>query len=175
MDDFSVYDKIFDHCLRNLDKVLQRYQEKDLVLNWEKCHFMIRESIVLRHLVSERGVEVHKMKVEVIEQLPPLTNVKGIRSFLGHAGFYRRFIGNFSSIARPLTSILAKDVPFHFDDECLKAFNTLKEALISAPIIQLVGSFLLRSCVMLATMQWGLYLGKLRIKGIMQSPMLSRR
>jgi hypothetical protein len=136
---------------------------------------MVLEGIVLGRLVSERGIEVDKAKIEVIEQLPPPTNVKGIRSFLGHAGFYRRFIGNFSSIARPLTSILAKDVPFHFDDECLKAFNTLKEALISAPIIQLVGSFLLRSCVMLATMQWGLYLGKLRIKGIMQSPMLSRR
>jgi hypothetical protein len=62
--------------------------------------------------------------------------VNGVRSFLGHAGFYRHFIGNFSNIARPLTSLLAKDFPFHFDDECLKAFNTLKEALISAPIIQ---------------------------------------
>jgi hypothetical protein len=97
---------------------------------------MVREGVVLRHLVSKRGIEVEKAKIEVIEQLPPSTNVKGIRSFLGHAGFYRCFISNFSSIARPLTSLLAKDVPFHFDDECLKAFNTLKEALISAPIIQ---------------------------------------
>jgi hypothetical protein len=60
---------------------------------------------------------VDKAKIEVIEQLPLPTNVKGIRSFIGHAGFYRRFIGNFSSIARPLRSLLAKDVPFHFDDE----------------------------------------------------------
>jgi hypothetical protein len=106
------------------------------MLNWEKCHFMVREGIILRHLVFEREIEVDKAKIEVIEQLPPPTNMKGIRSFLGHAGFYQRFIGNFSSIARPLTSLLAKDVPFHFDDECLKAFNTVKEALISAPIIQ---------------------------------------
>jgi hypothetical protein len=136
MDHFSVYSKTFDHCLKNLDKVLQRCKEKDLVLNWEKCHFMVREGIVLGHLVFERGIQVDKVKIEVIKQLPPPTNVKGIRSFLGHAGFYRRFIGNFSNIARPLTSLLAKGVPFHFDDECLKAFNTLKGALISASIVQ---------------------------------------
>ena len=67
MDDFSVYGKTFDHCLENLDKVLQRCQEKDLILNWEKCHFMVREGIVLGHLVSERGIEVDKAKIEVIE------------------------------------------------------------------------------------------------------------
>ena len=86
--------------------------------------------------MSERGIEVDKAKIEVIEQLPPPINVKGIRSFLGHARFYRRFIANFSQIARPLTSLLAKDAPFQFTDECPKAFETLKKALISAPIIQ---------------------------------------
>jgi hypothetical protein len=79
---------------------------------------------------------VDKAKIQVIEQLPPLVNVKGIHSFLGRARFYRRFIKDFSQISRPLTSLLAKDVPFEFTDECLKAFNTLKKALISAPIIQ---------------------------------------
>ena len=135
MDDFLVYGKTFDHCLENLDKVLQRCQEKDLVLNWEKCHFMVREGIVLGHLVSEKGIEVDKAKIEVIEQLPPLVNIKGICSFLGHAGFYRRFIKQFSQISRPLTNLLAKDVPFEFIDECLNAFHTLKKALILAPII----------------------------------------
>ena len=105
MDDFSVYGKTFDHCLENLDKVLQRCRDKDLVLNWEKCHFMVREGIVLGHLVSEREIEVDKAKIEVIEGLPPPVNVKGIQSFLGHAGFYRRFIKNFSQIARPLTNL----------------------------------------------------------------------
>jgi endonuclease III len=75
---------------------------------------MVREGIVLRHRVSERGIEVDRAKIEVIEQLPPSANVKGIRSFLGHAGFYRRFIKNISKIARPLTKLLAKDVPFNF-------------------------------------------------------------
>ena len=96
MDDFSVCGTTFDHCLENLDRVLQRCQEKDLILNWEKCQFMVREGIVLGHLVSEREIEVDKAKIEVIEQLLPPINVKGIRSFLGHAGFYRRFIVNFS-------------------------------------------------------------------------------
>ena len=120
MDDFSVYGKTFSHCLENLDKVLQRCKEKDLVLNWEKCHFMVREGIVLGHLVSERGIEVDKAKIQVIEQLPPPVNIKGIRSFLGHVGFYRRFIKDFSQISRPRTSLLAKDVPFEFIDDCLK-------------------------------------------------------
>jgi hypothetical protein len=86
--------------------------------------------------VSERGIEVDKAKIEVIEQLPPPTNVKGIHSFLGHAGFYRRFIKNFFQIARPLTSLLAKDAPFIFNNECHEAFQILKKALISTPIIQ---------------------------------------
>ena len=97
---------------------------------------MVREGIVLGPLVFERGVEVDHAKIEIIEQLPPPTNVKGVRSFLGHAGFYRHFIKDVSHIARPLTSLLAKDAPFEFDDECLNAFQILKKALISAPIIQ---------------------------------------
>jgi len=132
-----------------LDKVLKRCQETHLVLNWEKCHFMVREGIVLGHRVSERGIEVDQAKIDVIEQLPPPTNVKGVRSFLGHAGFYRRFIKDFSRIARPLTNLLAKDAPFNFDKECLVAFYTLKKALISAPIIQPPDwKLLLRTCAM---------------------------
>ena len=96
---------------------------------------MVREGIVLGHLVSERVIEVDKAKIEVIEQLPPPVNVKGFRNFLGHAVFYRRFIKDFSQIARPLTNLLAKDAPFEFTDECLSSFHTLKKALISAPII----------------------------------------
>ena len=96
---------------------------------------MVREGIVLRHLVSEQGIEVDKAKIKVIEQLPSPINIRGIHSFLGHIGFYRRFIKDFSHIARPLTNLLAKDVPFEFDDACLKSFKILKKALISAPII----------------------------------------
>jgi hypothetical protein len=136
MDDFSVYGDDFDRCLGNLDKVMQRCIDVNLVLNWEKCQFMVNEGVVLGHLISDKGIHVDKAKVQVIEQLPPPVNVKGVRSFLGHAGFYRRFIKDFSKIAKPLTQLLLKDAEFIFTDECLEAFNRLKEALISAPIIQ---------------------------------------
>jgi hypothetical protein len=97
---------------------------------------MVREGIVLEYKITEKRIEVEKMKIEVIEQLLPPTNVKGIHSFLGHAGFYRRFIQNFSQVARPLTHLLAKDALFVFTEDFLQAFHTLKKALVSAPVIQ---------------------------------------
>jgi hypothetical protein len=136
MADFSVYGKTFMDCLANLDKVLTRCAEVDLVLKWEKCHFMVKQGIVLRHVISERGIEVDKAKVETVEQLPPPTDVKSLRSFLGHTGFYRRFIKDFSKITKPLTHRLQKDVAFDFNEKCLAAFQTLKSVLASAPIIQ---------------------------------------
>jgi hypothetical protein len=78
MDDFSVYGKIFEDCLANLDKVLKRCQMVVLVINREKCHFMVREGIAIGHKVSEKEIEVDEVKIEVIEQLLPPTNVKGI-------------------------------------------------------------------------------------------------
>ncbi|GKE41752.1 reverse transcriptase domain-containing protein [Tanacetum coccineum] len=96
---------------------------------------MVKEGIVLGHKVSSAGLEVDKAKINVISKLPPPTNIKGIRSFLGHAGFYRRFIKDFSKIARPLTKLLEKDTPFEFNDECPKAFESLKEKLTCAPVI----------------------------------------
>ncbi|KAM7528606.1 hypothetical protein LguiB_032016 [Lonicera macranthoides] len=135
MDDFSVFGS-FEKCLEHLALVLERCKEKNLVLNWEKCHFMVQRGIVLGHIISEKGIEVDKAKVNLISNLPPPRTVKEIRSFLGHAGFYRHFIKDFSKIARPLCSLLAKDAPFVFDEACLKAFETLKSALTSAPIIR---------------------------------------
>jgi hypothetical protein len=82
MDDFSVYGKTFEDCLANLDKVLKWCQMADLVLNWEKCHFMVWEGIVLRHKISGKWIVVDKAKIEVIEQLPPSTNVKGFTILL---------------------------------------------------------------------------------------------
>jgi hypothetical protein len=108
MDDFSIYGKKFMDCLANLDKVITRCADVDLVLNWEKFHFMVKQGIVLGHVISERGIEVDKAKVETAEQLPPPTDVKSLRSFLGHAGFYRRFIKDFSNITKPLTHILQR-------------------------------------------------------------------
>ncbi|XP_048611546.1 uncharacterized protein LOC111205660 [Brassica napus] len=136
MDDFSVYGSSFSVCLSNLCRVLKRCEEKHLVLNWEKCHFMVRDGIVLGHKISEKGIEVDKAKIEVMMSLQPPTTVKAIRSFLGHAGFYRRFIQDFSRIPRPLTRLLCKEIKFDFDSECLGAFHTIKEALVSAHVVQ---------------------------------------
>ncbi|XP_062161981.1 uncharacterized protein LOC133869015 [Alnus glutinosa] len=136
MDDFTVYGDSFDNCLHNLTLVLQRCIETNLVLNSEKCHFMVGQGIVLGHVVSSRGIEVDKAKVDIIQSLPYPTSVREVRSFLGHAGFYRRFIKDFSKIALPLCKLLQKDVAFELDEACKKAFDKLKELLTSTPVIQ---------------------------------------
>ncbi|CAA7040068.1 unnamed protein product [Microthlaspi erraticum] len=97
---------------------------------------MVRDGIVLGHRISERGIEVDKAKIEVMTNLQPPKTVKDIRSFLGHAGFYRRFIKYFSHIARPLTRLLCKDINFEFTKECHKAFTKINDALVSAPVVQ---------------------------------------
>ncbi|GJT99902.1 reverse transcriptase domain-containing protein [Tanacetum coccineum] len=116
MDGFLVFEDLFSSCLSHLDTMLQRCEDTNLVLNWEKCHFQ-------------------SLKVDVIAKLPPPTTVKGVRSFLGHAGFYRRFIQDFFKIARPMTHLLEKDTPFIFLDECLASFKILKKRLTEAPIL----------------------------------------
>ena len=135
MDDFTVYGSSFDHCLNNLETVLQRCKDKQLALNWEKCHFMVTEGIVLGHKISATGLEVDQSKVSIINTLAPPTTVKGIRSFLGHAGFYRRFIKDFSKIARPLCRLLEKDIKFNFDDSFKAAFEEIKIRLVQEPIM----------------------------------------
>ncbi|GJR45644.1 hypothetical protein Tco_1313747 [Tanacetum coccineum] len=165
MDDFSVFGNSFSSCLSHLDKMLKRCEDINLVLNWEKCHFMVKEGIVLGHKISKSGIEVDRAKVDVIAKLPHLTSVKGVylavlflfyqfgfsafpispRSskqlspphppprvqslFLGHVRFYRRFIQDFSKIARSMTHLLEKETSFIFSKECIEAFNILKKKL----------------------------------------------
>ncbi|CAN6679400.1 unnamed protein product [Malus baccata var. baccata] len=135
MDDFSVFGDSFDGCLHNLSLILKRCVETNLVLNWEKCHFMVKQGIVLGHIISENDIEVDKSKIDLVRHLPSPTSVREVRSFLGHAGFYRRFIKDFSKIAQPLCRLLQKEVAFEFTKECTASFNQLKELLTTAPII----------------------------------------
>ncbi|KAM1349053.1 hypothetical protein ACFX2F_003162 [Malus domestica] len=135
MDDFSVFGSSFDNCLDNLTLILKRCVETNLVLNWEKCHFMVKQGIVLGHIISEKGIEVNKSKIDLVRYLPSPTSVREVRSFLGHAGFYRRFIKDFSKIAQPLCRLLQKEVSFEFNEVCEQAFNHLKDLLTTAPII----------------------------------------
>ncbi|KAL6349608.1 hypothetical protein AAG906_035769 [Vitis piasezkii] len=136
IDDITVYGSTFDECLVNLEAVLNRCIEKELVLNWEKCHFMVPQGIVLGHIISSQGIEVDKAKVELIVKLPLPTTVKGVRQFLGHNGFYRRFIKDFSKLARPLCELLVKDAKFVWDDRCQQSFEELKLLLTTAPIVR---------------------------------------
>ncbi|RVW18421.1 Retrovirus-related Pol polyprotein from transposon 297 [Vitis vinifera] len=136
MDDITIYGGTFEECLVNLEAVLKRCIEKDLVLNWEKCHFMVHQGIVLGHIISEKGIEVDKAKVELIVKLPPPTTVRGVRQFLGHAGFYRRFIKDFSNLSKPLCELLAKDAKFIWDERCQKSFDQLKQFLTTTPIVR---------------------------------------
>ncbi|GJV32983.1 reverse transcriptase domain-containing protein [Tanacetum coccineum] len=105
MDEFSVFEDLFSSCLSHLDMMLKS------------------------------GIEVDRAKVDVIAKLPPPTMVKGIRSFLGHVGFYRRFIQDFSKITRPMTHLLEKETPFVFSNKCMESFEILKMKLTEAPIL----------------------------------------
>ncbi|KAF8106739.1 hypothetical protein N665_0134s0024, partial [Sinapis alba] len=120
MDDFSNYGSDFTSCLDNLCKILARCEEKHLVLNWEKCHFMVTDEIVLGQKVSSAGIEIDKTKIEVMIGFPTPTNVKD----------------KINKIARPLTSHLCKEVKFDFTPECLKVFTEIKKALVTAPTVQ---------------------------------------
>nr|GEY66630.1 reverse transcriptase domain-containing protein [Tanacetum cinerariifolium] len=135
MDYFSVFENSFSTCLTNLERMLKSCEDTKLALNWEKSHFMGKEGIVLGHKISKIRIKVDKAKIEVISKLPYPTTVKGIRSFLGHVGFYRIFIKDFSKISRPMTHLLEKNSLFIFSNECIQAFQILKKKLTEAPIL----------------------------------------
>ncbi|XP_070667588.1 uncharacterized protein [Malus domestica] len=117
MDDFSVFRDSFDQCLQNLSLVLQRCQETNLVLNWEKCHFMVKQGIVLGHLVSSKGIEVDKAKIDVIAKLRPPTTVKSVRSFLGHADCLEAF-NKLKTLLTSAPIIVAPDWSLPFELMC---------------------------------------------------------
>ena len=136
MDNFSVFGPSFDACLEHLTQILDVCVKKRLVLSWEKSHFMVREGIVLGHLVSSKGLEVDKAKVEVIQDLALPTSIREVRSFLGHVGFYRRFIEDFAKVSKPLTSLLYKEKDLSLRK---KGSDKSKTNLINCVIMPLSG------------------------------------
>ena len=97
---------------------------------------MVNQGIVLGHIISNKGIKVDKEKIGLISELPSPTNVKTLRQFLRHAGFYRRFIKDFSKIAKPLYKLLEKDAKFAWDEDCQRSFEELKAYLTTAPIVR---------------------------------------
>ena len=126
MVNFFVFVDSFNQCLYHLTIILQRCIQKNFILNWEKCHFIVKYGMVLDHIISNKGIEIEKAKLNLISNLPPLKIVRKVRSFLEHVGFYRHFIKDFSKISKPLWNLLAIDAPLVCDDSCLRAFEKLK-------------------------------------------------
>jgi hypothetical protein len=136
MDDFSVYGDSFSKALHNLEKVLIRCRESNVALSHKKCKMMSQQGIVLGHHVSSSGIKVDPTKIKVIMDLPAPHSPKEVRSFLGHAGYYRRFIENFTKIVAPMYKLLAKDTNFLWDAQCQVAFEILKEKLSTTPVLR---------------------------------------
>ena len=135
LDDIIVYGKTFDIHLQNLEEVFQRLAEANLKLNPEKCVFFHTQVSFLGHLVSESGISVDPEKTRAVQNWPVPRNVTEVRSFIGLCSYMRRFISGFSSICKPLHLLTQKDHTFEWTDECQKAFDTLKTALTTAPIL----------------------------------------
>ena len=136
MDDFNVFGNNIESCLAHLTKILEVCVRKWLVLSWEKYHFMVREGVVIGHIISGKGLEVDKAKIEVIQNVPLPCTIRDLRSFLGHVGFYHWFTQDFEKVSKPLTTLLCKDKDIIISKEGKRAFTILKQALIEAPILQ---------------------------------------
>ena len=149
MDDYLIFGKPVKECLNSLEEVLEKCDETQLVLNWKKCHFMVKEGIALGHKISNAGPKVDLSKFDVVSKLLRPCNVKPLRNFLGHTRFYKRFICGFSQTAKPLSNLLCAYQPFIFYDKCNQAFQAIKDALTSTSTSSCqIGVNHLNSCVM---------------------------
>jgi hypothetical protein len=136
MDDFTVYGDDFQQALENLEKVLIRCRETNLSLDHEKYRMMLTEGIFMGHHISDTRIRVDPTKIDIIPQIKILSSHKEVRSFLGHVGYYRRFIQNFTNLASPLFKLLSKEDEFHWDEQCHIYFEILKKNLSSAPVLR---------------------------------------
>ena len=135
IDDIIIFSKSVDEHLAHLEEVFRRLREASVKLNPKKCNFVKQKVEYLGHVITPQGIEVDKNKVQVVLDFPTPKNLKELRSFLGLANYYRRFIKGFSVIASPLNALTRKGVKFCWTESCANAFDKLKRALVSAPIL----------------------------------------
>lgn len=135
-DDILVYSKTATEHLMHLEKVFEVMRQQQLFAKQSKCEFMQGQVAYLGHVISESGVAVDSSKVADMMDWPIPQNIKSLRGFLGLSGYYRKFVKGYGTIAQPLTELLKKD-NFHWNEEATRAFNELKQAMTSTPVLKL--------------------------------------
>ena len=135
IDDIIVWSDNFENHLQHLDLIFQRLREANLTLKPTKCVFAKSEVTYLGHIISHDGIKVDPSKIQAVQSFPLPRNQHDIRSFLGLANYYRKFVKGFSKIALPLNRLLTKDVPFKWTNDCQRAFDELKQALTTTPVL----------------------------------------
>jgi hypothetical protein len=135
IDDILIYSKTKEDHANHIRVVLQRLRDHRLYAKFSKCEFWLDSVKFLGHTISSEGISVDPTKVQEVMDWKPPTSVHQIRSFLGLVGYCRRFILDFSKIAKPMTELLKKKVKFHWDDKCEEAFHTLRKVLTTAPVL----------------------------------------
>ena len=135
LDDTNIFSRTFDDHIKHLREVFTRIRKAGLKLNIEKCNFWMNKLPFLGHIITEKGISPDPDKIIAVQNIQPPTTVTLLRSFLGLAGYYRRFIKNFSAIAQPLNQLLHKDTAYEWNNKCQQAFEELKQRLVTAPIL----------------------------------------
>ena len=135
INDILIFSKNFDEHLHHLDQVFQNLRAANLKIHPGKCRFAVQEIVYLAHRINSFGIKIDDSKYQAIETYPVPKNIKNVRAFLGMAQFYRRYIKSFATIALPLNKLLRKDSKFVWTEECQVAFETLKKALVTAPVL----------------------------------------
>lgn len=135
MDDIIVPGPSFTECLKRLEHIFQRLKNANLKLKPSKCNLFQKSVKFLGHVVSDKGVHTDPDKTEAVRIWPVPKTVKEVRSFLGLCSYYRRFVSGFANIARPLHKLCEKNSKFTWNEDCQKAFNSLKNSLMSSPLL----------------------------------------
>ena len=133
--DIIIFSRFVDEHLVHLEEVFRRLSDANVKLNPKKCSFVKQRLEYLGHVVTPEGISPNPDKVRVIQEFPTPTKLKELRSFLGFANYYRRFVRDFSNIANTLNALTKKNVPFDWTVACAEAFDKLKRALVSAPTL----------------------------------------